>query len=143
MIGVLWPLLLRAASATTCDDDAATLLQNPVLDRGVHLLPMQRSFGHEYASRTFMGLISVVLMFTVWEFAAGFSKGHAATVGVSDQWWLIIMSAMIQVGPLPIPNQLVGTWLKLTMVNSTRKTQTSHTIVYKCDPDCHQKTGPE
>eukprot|EP00438_Fugacium_kawagutii_P024990 Skav225732 [mRNA] locus=scaffold611:109806:118672:+ [translate_table: standard] len=107
MIGVLLPLLLRAASATVCDVDAATLLQKPALERGVKELAIQHSFGYEHAIRTFVGLICVVLIFTVWEFTAGFSN-RASTVGISDQWWLIIMSAMIQVVSGSI--YAMGTW---------------------------------
>lgn len=131
MVGVLWPLLLCTAFATVCDDDAAVLLQKPRAERVHPLALLESSLGHELASHTFMGLICAVLMFTMWEFmecAAVFSQGASTVNSISDQWWLIIMSAMIQVGSSPIFKQLYSllkfTWLqvKLRMVNSIRKT---------------------
>eukprot|EP00438_Fugacium_kawagutii_P014635 Skav204504 [mRNA] locus=scaffold527:135973:136287:+ [translate_table: standard] len=95
---VLWPLLLCTACATVCDTDATALLQIPRVERPGVQLAFLGSSGQPVSSHTFLGLICAVLMFTAWDCTMRSSKGQPSTVSISDQWRLIIMGTMIQVG---------------------------------------------
>ena len=60
---------------------------------------------HKLTQGTFIGMGSASLIFLVWEFTFNLTKYRTTEVtdvspespGMGDRWWLIIMSAMIQV----------------------------------------------
>eukprot|EP00438_Fugacium_kawagutii_P002213 Skav233841 [mRNA] locus=scaffold3130:30715:38615:- [translate_table: standard] len=79
---------------------------------------------HHLTTETFIGMIGAALMFLIWEFTWGFAKYKAddQLVSSADQWWLIIMSAMVVAGSV----YCMGAWqndlrdsLEISMTGAT------------------------
>jgi len=81
-------------------DDMVDASQKPLHVRQKRLERLHAIQNRRITTETFLGVASAVLLFLTWEFTKSSKKYNeevGARKGVSDRWWFVIMSAMIQV----------------------------------------------
>lgn len=111
-VGVILMAFLAASEICDGECDDSVLLQSahPTVQSGLAEMQVSGSFmkgirKHKLTQGTFIGMGSASLIFLIWEFTFNLTKYKTTedtevspeSPGMGDRWWLIIMSAMIQV----------------------------------------------